>query len=211
MDQKEWAAAVDAGIAAEIKRRRAVLGLSAEALAARCADLGYPMSRQVISKLESGGRNGPTPAELLVLARALEMPPVALLLPLAQGPTTYPTPLTKCSPWEAVAWFTGEDRGAAAGAPEAGSPQAALDAFRRHDRLVRTALLSSKLAAERRQDAQLAAPEDYERANTTAGQLEAVAHNDRSDLLAARRALREQGLFPPPLPEALGHIDPESA
>ncbi|MGW3228744.1 helix-turn-helix transcriptional regulator [Kitasatospora sp. NPDC001095] len=210
MDQKEWAAAVNAAIADEVKRRRSELGMSAEALAARCAELGYPLSRQVIAKLESGSRNGPTPAELLVLARALQMPAVALVLPLRQGPTTRPTPLLESSPWEAVAWFTGEDRDATANAP-AGSPQGALDAFRRHDRLLRTALISTRMADERRRDAQLAAPEDYERSSAAATQLEQVAQRDRSDLLAARRALREQGLFPPPLPDDLTHVDPEPA
>ncbi|MFF2746405.1 helix-turn-helix transcriptional regulator [Kitasatospora sp. NPDC058048] len=211
MDQKTWSTVVDAAIAREIKRRRAELGLSAEALGARCADLGYPLTRQVIAKLESGARSGPTPAELLILARALEMPPVSLILPLGQGPMTRPTPLSESTPWEAVAWFTGEDRAALPETPEAGSPQAILDAFRRHDRLVRTALLSTRMAAERRRDAQLAPPDDYERTDTAAAQLEQVAQADRSDLLAARRALRDQSLFPPPLPADLAHIDREQA
>ncbi|MFJ9446391.1 helix-turn-helix transcriptional regulator [Kitasatospora sp. NPDC101235] len=200
---------MDAAIAREIKRRRAQLGLSAEALGARCADLGYPMTRQVIAKLEQGARNGPTPAELLILARALEMPPVSLILPLGQGPTAHPTPHTESTPWQLVAWFTGEDRTALPEPPEAGSPQAVLDAFRRHDRLVRTALLSTRMAAERRRDAQLAPPDEYERANTSAAQLEQVAQTDRSDLLTARRALRDQDFFPPPLPAELSHIDRE--
>ncbi|MER7701561.1 helix-turn-helix transcriptional regulator [Kitasatospora sp. NPDC097605] len=211
MDQKAWSAAVDAAIAREVKRRRAELGLSAEALGARCADLGYPLTRQVIAKLESGARSGPTPAELFILARALEMPPVSLILPLDQGPTTRPTPLSESTPWEAAAWFTGEDRATLPDPPEAGSPQAVLDAFRRHDRLVRTALLSTRMAAERRRDAQLAPPDEYERADTAAAQLEYVAQADRSDVLAARRALRDQGLFPPPLPADLAHIDREEA
>ncbi|MGW3183176.1 helix-turn-helix transcriptional regulator [Kitasatospora sp. NPDC001119] len=198
---------MDAAIAREIKRRRTELGLSAEALGARCADLGYPLTRQVIAKLEQGARNGPTPAELLILARALEMPAVSLILPLGQGATARPTPLSESTPWEAVAWFTGEDRATLPGVPEAGSPQAILDAFRRHDRLVRTALLSTRMAAERRRDAQLAPPDEYEQTDTAAAQLEQVAQTDRSDLLAARRALRDQGLFPPPLPADLAHID----
>ncbi|MFE4518715.1 hypothetical protein ACFRMQ_31550 [Kitasatospora sp. NPDC056783] len=67
------------------------------------------------------------------------------------------------------------------------------------------------MAAERRRDAQLAPPDEYERTNTAAAQLEQVAQTDRSELLTARQALREQGLFPPPLPADLAHIDRKEA
>lgn len=210
MDQATWAAELTARIAAELKKQRAAKGLTAEALSEACSALGFPISRLAISRLESGRRSAMEIAEFLVLAQALDIPPVSLAFPLTQGPTTHMAPLVETSTWEAATWFTGEN--ALASPAPAGTPRADLDAFRRHDRLVRTALLSYKLAAERRQEAQTTVDaQEFERVNRAARQLEAIAHQDQVDLLAARRALREQGLFPPPLPQALAFIDPEPA
>ncbi|MFD0261778.1 helix-turn-helix domain-containing protein [Kitasatospora indigofera] len=206
MDRIEWAATVAATIAAEIKKQRASQGLSAEALSERCSDLGFPISRQIIAKVESGHRGALDVPELLVLADALQVPPVALIFPPDREAFVRTAPLVKKPVWDAAKWFCGEED--PVHPPEDGSTRATLDALRRHDRLLRIALMSHRISTERRQEAQLASPADYEAINRAAAQLEAVAQQDRSELLAARQALRARGVFPSPLPDSLAFIDP---
>ncbi|MFJ7281078.1 helix-turn-helix domain-containing protein [Kitasatospora sp. NPDC098663] len=205
MEQSEWTTALATATGAAIRSRRKSLGLSADALGKRCADLGVAINRQVISRMEAGQREL-SQGEVLVLARALEMPPVALIVPLDQEPTVHATPTLELPTAEALVWVTGEEPS------DAGSqPQAVLLALRRHNRLVRTTMLSTGQAEERRRDAQLADPDDYQRVNEAAKQLEDVAHRDRVDVLAARRQLREMGAFPPPLPPTIAFVDPEDS
>jgi transcriptional regulator with XRE-family HTH domain len=65
-----------------VKRRRTALRLTAAELSRRTADLGYPISRGAIAKIESEARSGKIDvAEVLVLAKALDAPPALLLFP----------------------------------------------------------------------------------------------------------------------------------
>lgn len=82
--------------------------LTAQALADRCAGLGLPMDRTVIAKLEKGTRQTITVGELVVLARALNIPPVQLLFPLGREAETEIFPGESVDTWEALKWFTGE-------------------------------------------------------------------------------------------------------
>lgn len=82
--------------------------LTAQALADRCAALGLPMDRTVIAKLEKGTRQTITVGELLVLARALKVPPVELLFPVGRQEETEVFPDEVVDTWSAVRWFTGE-------------------------------------------------------------------------------------------------------
>ena len=62
--------------------RRKALGLTASELARRTSELGYPITRGAIAKIESNLRSGKVDvAEALVLAVALDIPPVLLLFP----------------------------------------------------------------------------------------------------------------------------------
>jgi transcriptional regulator with XRE-family HTH domain len=71
--------------------------------------LGYPISRAAIANYESGRKRGLDIAELLVIAGALRIPPVALLFPqLPDGPVEV-LPGTETSSWEAAGWFSGEE------------------------------------------------------------------------------------------------------
>ncbi len=56
--------------------------MTASELSRRTVDLGYPISRGAIAKIESNLRSGKIDvAEVLVLAAALDIPPVLLLFP----------------------------------------------------------------------------------------------------------------------------------
>jgi len=63
-----------------VKRRRNALRITASELSRRTAELGYPISRGAIAKIESNSRSGKVDvAELLVLSAALDIPPLLLL------------------------------------------------------------------------------------------------------------------------------------
>lgn len=62
----------------ELRRRR---GLTAQQLADGMSDAGIPWEYGVVAKLETGRRKALSVAEWLALARVLDVPPVALLLP----------------------------------------------------------------------------------------------------------------------------------
>ncbi|MQS05706.1 helix-turn-helix domain-containing protein [Streptomyces alkaliphilus] len=110
-DIPEWVDQVTATIAAEIRRRRKELRMSAQDLADACTDLGHPIPRNVIANMESGRRATLPLVDVMVLAKALNTAPIALIYPVGyvedvqQLPLQHPT-----STWNALAWFTGEDR-----------------------------------------------------------------------------------------------------
>jgi transcriptional regulator with XRE-family HTH domain len=79
---KAWEADLAARVGRAVYRRRKALGLTAQQLAQRTTDLGYPVTRVAVSKIEGNTRAGKLDvAELLVLSAALRIPPVLLLLP----------------------------------------------------------------------------------------------------------------------------------
>lgn len=83
-DTLDWPAGLSAQIGAAIRDARVELGISAVKLATRTGELGYPIHRVAISKIESGEREI-TVAELLVLAAALDVPPINLVIPPDAG------------------------------------------------------------------------------------------------------------------------------
>lgn len=89
--------------------RRNALKLTASELSRRTAELGYPISRGAIAKIESNSRSGKVDvAEVLVLAAALDIPPVLLLFPQFStdgGAMVLPGVMT--SEDEAVRWMSG--------------------------------------------------------------------------------------------------------
>ncbi|ULP36546.1 helix-turn-helix domain-containing protein [Mycolicibacterium rufum] len=102
---KEWAASTVDGIADAVKHRRKHLGLTAADLAARTS-VGKPMTRAVISDLETGRKRTLEISELLTLATALELPPLALLFPnVLEDVEVLPGKTLRGI--EALGWFTG--------------------------------------------------------------------------------------------------------
>lgn len=81
-DVKAWELDLAARFGEAVQKRRSALHLTAQQLAQRTADLGYPVTRVAISKIEGNKRAGKVDvAELIVLAKALELPPILLLYP----------------------------------------------------------------------------------------------------------------------------------
>lgn len=109
---RDWGEEQAFGVAQEVRRLRG--GRTAQWLADRTKDLGYPITRAVISDLEVGRRRYVTTAELIVLAMALETAPVALMYPapyldkIQLFPTLdsagFPVEVTKLI---AAQWFSG--------------------------------------------------------------------------------------------------------
>jgi transcriptional regulator with XRE-family HTH domain len=90
--------------------RRKALKLTASQLSRRTAELGYPITRGAIAKIESNLRSGKIDvAEVLVLAAALDIPPVLLLFPQVStdgGAVILPNFTTKED--DAVRWMAGQ-------------------------------------------------------------------------------------------------------
>ena len=105
---QDWSEDFHRRTASAIKSARG--SRSAQWLADQTEQLGYPISRAAIANYESGRKKGLDVAELLVLAAALRLPPLALLFPqLPDGPVeVLPGLTTTC--WDAAAWFSGEAR-----------------------------------------------------------------------------------------------------
>ncbi|WP_187404742.1 helix-turn-helix domain-containing protein [Corynebacterium sp. LK33] len=82
----DWERELTVQIGRAIDERRNALGLSAQALSDKTAELGHKISRSAIADYSNEKRRPRVSvADLLVLARALETPPVYLLFPNAPG------------------------------------------------------------------------------------------------------------------------------
>ncbi|WP_075237635.1 helix-turn-helix domain-containing protein [Mycobacterium colombiense] len=106
---KEYEDRLAKEFARTVAARRKALNLSASELARRTAELGYPITRGTIAKIESNSRSGKVDvAELLVLAAALDIPPVLLLFSeVVKGPPVHVLPNVRTSAWEAARWMSG--------------------------------------------------------------------------------------------------------
>jgi transcriptional regulator with XRE-family HTH domain len=90
--------------------RRRALNLTASELSRRTVDLGYPISRGAIAKIESNLRSGKVDvAEVLVLSAALDIPPVLLLFPqFSTDRSGVVLPGVVAKEDEAVHWVSGQ-------------------------------------------------------------------------------------------------------
>jgi transcriptional regulator with XRE-family HTH domain len=106
--QTPWAARITRSIAGEIRQRRKARGMSAEDLAAACADLGMPIPRSTLADLENGRRASISVAEWLAIAAALDVPPVMLLCPVGTAETAEVLPGAEAPAFRAAQWVAGE-------------------------------------------------------------------------------------------------------
>ncbi|NLE82379.1 MAG: helix-turn-helix transcriptional regulator [Rhodococcus sp.] len=106
----KWSEGIAARVAGEVKRLREEQQprLSVAKLADRTTELGHPMSRAVISDLELGRKRTLDVAELLVLARALNVSPAALLYPELPDRPVEVWPDVSVRSILAVQWLSGE-------------------------------------------------------------------------------------------------------
>jgi transcriptional regulator with XRE-family HTH domain len=104
----DWSVRMTAGIGKRIAVHRERRKLTVQAVADRCVDLGLPIGRVTITKLEGGKRQAITPAELAVLAAALETAPIDLLYPIGYEKDIEVLPGMRIDPDHAHRWFGGE-------------------------------------------------------------------------------------------------------
>lgn len=104
--QDAWSARLTATAAAEINRLRGKR--SAQWLADATRDLGHEVTRSVIADMESGRRKILPVADLLVIAAALNVPPMSLLFP-PTAETVEVLPGRDVNPWLAHDWVHGAD------------------------------------------------------------------------------------------------------
>jgi len=83
--------------------------LTGQQLADDTEQLGYPITRSQIANYESGRKQSLDVAELLVLAAALGVPPVALLFPNLPDGDVEVLPGQVMSSADAMRWFAGEN------------------------------------------------------------------------------------------------------
>lgn len=201
---KPWGARLVQVTAGEIRRHRDRQKISAQALADRCTDLGWPIKRSVLSNLESGYRETITVPELFVIAAALEVPPLLLLLPLGHADKVEILPGVEVSVAEALRWLTGERplpgtrwEGLST---EDGSPTVA--AFQTHQRYVDGAVNHRRNVQLIRRGA--LGPQWTEQ---DAEQSARDADHWETQLRNLRVMMRGRGLTPPPLPPELAHVE----
>jgi len=98
-------------LAERVRRYRERAELRQDDLAARTAELGHPMSRVTLAKLEAGGTRATraTLVDVLVLAVALDVPPPLLFLPLGEAEEVAIAPGLVTHPHIALDWLAGEE------------------------------------------------------------------------------------------------------
>lgn len=106
---REWASEQAQRVGSEVQRLRRRRNLSAVQLSERTEELGYPITRGTIAKIEGNHRAGKLDvAEVVVLSAALDVPPVLLLYPAAPDGRVEALPSANCTSDKAVQWFSGE-------------------------------------------------------------------------------------------------------
>ena len=96
-------------IGAEVQRLRKAAKQSAQWLSDRTEQLGLKITRQAITDLENGRRRFVTTAELVILAVALDTPPVCLVYPGPYDSSLEIIPGRRGTEFDAAQWFSGID------------------------------------------------------------------------------------------------------
>lgn len=96
-------------LAERVRRYRERAKLRQEDLADRTAELGHPLSRVTLAKLEAGGTRATNASlvDVLVLAAALDVPPPLLVLPLGEAEEVAITPELVAHPHVVLDWWSG--------------------------------------------------------------------------------------------------------
>src|SRR5687768_184091 len=106
MEHAEAVTPVEA-IKSRVREARNRKGMTAQELADRLKASGVPWDRGTVTKLETGHRQNVTVVELLALARALDIAPVHLLVPLEDGVSYLATPNEPVSTERVRYWIRG--------------------------------------------------------------------------------------------------------
>lgn len=101
-----WHRATSERVGKAVAKSRKDAGMTAQQLAERCKELGAPIHRTTITKIE-GGRSRFDVGELLILAAALDVPPLVLLYPDLPAGQVEISPGRPSTSWDAYLWATG--------------------------------------------------------------------------------------------------------
>lgn len=223
-DETGWLQGLARAVATEVRRHRQRLNLSAQALSDRCAELGYSMPRSVLANLENGRRENVTLAELLILGKALGVPPSLLVFPVGETMMAEPLPGAERPTWSAYKWFTGVDPFPASQDPmsnglhidgdknewsETSLPMlmwSEEDTFVDQWRETRDEIDRRTKDAARHEDDEVRQLhlDLVDRAKKNLAQIE-------SNLRGVRQDIRDLGAITRPLPEELAHIEKEKS
>jgi transcriptional regulator with XRE-family HTH domain len=226
MTQPSWPARLTALVAARVRHYRKYRGMSAQRLSDRCEELGLVLPRSTLADLENGRRASITLAELLVLAAALEVPPLELALPLGEQESTEILPDGEMPTWDAARWFCGDGTpklpGAIGGPPgplfvftriedgrerelKIGGRDLPIDFFRllssiegRHEIEAEHLMQFARIRARKDAD-----PDLKDAADEAILTLQNFLADMETQMALVRSAMRERGLLPPPLPPSM--------
>jgi transcriptional regulator with XRE-family HTH domain len=202
--QGEWPDRLTQVVAGEVRRRRRELEMTAQQLADRCTELGSPLHRSVIANLENGRRPLVSVAELIILARALDVPPVLLISPVGRRETIEILPGQEApTAWDAALWFSGEARleDTPAGLQAVWADEdSVIPLYHRHDAAVANVTSNRDWGFVARSES----PRDK------AAIVRELAAGDLEMLRRIRSAIRGLGLTPPRLPPGLAYVDEET-
>ncbi len=197
--------ALTRAIGANLAHWRKEKGFSLAELAARMGQLGMPLNLNGINKIERGAR-GVDLDELVVLARALDVPPLLLIFPIGRQQTVEVLPGVHAPAWPAALWFTGEELFPGERYGENNSP---IEDFRAQDEAIESWRKWRKRADDHR-----AAAARTDDPKTRADRLKQAELSDDTldkiierDLRLIREHIRGWGLDPGKLPAELAHID----
>lgn len=168
--------------------------LTAQALADRCKDLGVPLARPTIAKLEKGLRETITVGELHVLAKALSVSPADLVFPLGEAAEVEVLPGQHTDTWDAVQWFSG-----LAPLPGLSADDGAgvVHLYQQHHAIVTDWEFVQGLLQD---------PDSALHKTAASAQRTTV-----TGLRIVRAAMRDRGLILPELPSGLAFVDAEAA
>lgn len=222
---EEWRDRLARGFGENLKRLRQGRFASALELAEACEALGYPIGRNAIANIESGRKTSVPVHEVLVLARALRVPPLALLFDLTSTTPVAVLPDFEAEPWPAVEWFTGEGelRSTYRYGPDAESltdEELQLSArgrddfvwYRHHDWLIANLLSRLSLARSTVEQAKEFGESSHAEFYLTLAERDIGAlEQARHDLRQWRRRMAAAGLTPPAVSEEILPREPSEA
>jgi transcriptional regulator with XRE-family HTH domain len=205
MTQETWAARTTWAVIDEVKRQRELRKWSAQRLSEECAALGFSISRNTISDLENHRRAHFGIPELIVFARALDIPPLLLLYPVGHQAEAEVWPGEVRPAFRAALWFTGEAPVPVEAVPggeviveaEWDSPARPLVMYRENDALFRKEFGSLDTAQKLAEAAASVPGTNQENAAAAVALWRDAAESHRENGERIRRAAAAEGLIPP--------------
>ena len=221
MEKEQWGPRLVAVVAGEIRRYRTDRHLSTQQLSERCADLGWPIKRSVLSNLELGYRETVTVPEVLVIAKALGVPPALLLFPVGREKLVEVLPGQCIGTWAAAKWFSGQepfltkrddgDGWATTGADRDSWRESAIVYFMDQDAMLEEWSDWRRRADDaRKQAAAVTGPDMRSSYLRLAESAEASMRQVEAQLREHRKAMRAADLDPGKLDSVLHHVEDDT-